>query len=96
MHRLRRSVRFTVNPFLDKDADGANAFASRPSGTGLAVFLELAVEVVGPIEAETGFVRNVVDIDAAVRQRVVPIFAAAVREHWRRGRPIGFSILAGL
>jgi len=96
MHRLRRSVRFSVNPFLDEDEVGANAFASRPSGTGLAVFFELAVEVVGRIESETGFVRNVVDIDAAVRQCVVPVFAAAVREHWRRGRHIDFSVLAGL
>ncbi len=96
MHRLSRSVRFSINPFLDSDAPGANGFASRPCGSGLAVFFELGVELSGSVESETGFVRNVVDIDSAVRTHVVPVFADSVREHWRAGRHIGFSVLSGL
>ena len=75
MHKLNRSVRFSVNPCLPADEPGYNSFASRPSGDGLAVFLELGVELTGEINPATGLIVNVSDIDKVVRELAVPIFS---------------------
>ena len=61
MHKLARQVRFSVNPFLPEQSLGANSFASRPSGEGLAIFFELSVELVSEIDRSTGFVVNVAE-----------------------------------
>ena len=73
MHKLVRQVRFSINPFLPQDNRGYNSFASRPAGEGLAIFLELSVEVNGRVAPATGFVVNVTEIDKAVREFAVPI-----------------------
>lgn len=91
MHKLVRGVRFSVNPFLAKDVDGFNSFASKPAGEGLALFFELSVGLVGAVDEATGFVINVVDIDRNVRRYVVPIFAERIRQDFRGGQHIGFS-----
>jgi 6-pyruvoyltetrahydropterin/6-carboxytetrahydropterin synthase len=96
MHTLGRQVRFSINPFLPGDSEGSNSFASRPGGEGLSIFLELCVEVVGEVEAATGFVVNVAEIDKSVRKFAVPIFAERIREDFRRGRHVGLSGIAEL
>jgi 6-pyruvoyltetrahydropterin/6-carboxytetrahydropterin synthase len=96
MHKLARRVRFSVNPFLSEDGEGANSFASRPAGEGLAVFLELSVELAGEVEPATGFVVNVTDIDDEVRRSVVPIFAERIRADFRGGRHIGIPAISEL
>ena len=96
MHTLGRQVRFSINPFLPADSEGYNSFASKPAGEGLSIFLELSVEVAGEVEASTGFVVNVAEIDRNVRRFVVPIFAERIREDFRRGRHIGLPGIAGL
>lgn len=90
MHKLVRKVRFSVNPFLPEDSGGFNSFASEPCGEGLSIFFELIVGLAGEVEPATGFVVNVVDIDKAVREYAVPIFAKRIREDFRRGKHIGF------
>lgn len=89
MHKAGRQVRFSINPFLPKDSDGYNSFASQPAGEGLSIFFELSVEVAGEVEPSTGFVVNVIDIDKCVREFVVPIFAERVRENYKQGKHIG-------
>ena len=100
MHRTGRQVRFSVNPFLPQDMEGANSFASRPAGEGLSMFLELTVELAGEVEPTTGFLGepgvNVVDIDKKVRGLVVPIFAKRIRQEYREGRHIGLCEIAEL
>ncbi len=96
MHKLARSVRFSINPFLPEDNWGANSFASRPAGEGLAIFFELCVGLVGQVEPTTGFVVNVTDIDKNVRQYVVPIFAERIRKDFRAGRHIGLGDITEL
>ncbi len=96
MHKLARQVRFSINPFLSKEAEGFNSFASNPPGEGLSIFLELCVKLVGDVEPATGFVVNVTDIDKCVRRYVVPIFAERIRENFRSGKHIGFSQIADL
>lgn len=96
MRRTGRQVRFSINPFLPRDSEGANSFASKPAGEGLAIFFELCVEVAGEVDEATGFVVNVVDIDKNVREFVVPIFAERLRENFRRGEHIGFGRIGKL
>ncbi|MCX5637204.1 MAG: 6-carboxytetrahydropterin synthase [Planctomycetota bacterium] len=96
MYKLGRAVRFSIAPFLQRDADGFNSFASKPAGEGLSIFFELLVEVVGKVEPTTGFVVNVTDIDRIVRKFVVPVFAQRIRTDFRRGRHIGFFDIAKL
>jgi 6-pyruvoyltetrahydropterin/6-carboxytetrahydropterin synthase len=96
MHKLARQVRFSINPFLAEQHEGFNSYASKPAGDGLAIFLELSVEVIGEVEPATGFVVNVADIDKSVREFAVPVFAEKIREDFARAQHIGFSILAEL
>jgi len=96
MHKLSRSVRFSINPFLPQDQAGANSYASRPSGEGVAIFFELAVTLAGEVEPSTGFVVNVTEIDDKARRFVVPIFAKRLRSDFARGRHIGLDDLAEL
>jgi 6-pyruvoyltetrahydropterin/6-carboxytetrahydropterin synthase len=96
MHELSRQVRFSINPFLPRDSGGFNSFSSKPAGEGLSIFFELCVKLAGEVEAATGFVANVIDIDKRVWEYVVPIFARRVREDFRQGRHIGFFEIAEL
>jgi 6-pyruvoyltetrahydropterin/6-carboxytetrahydropterin synthase len=96
MHKLCRYVRFSINPFLPADEPGFNSFASRPAGEGLAVFLELGVELVGTVDPATGLIVNVSDIDKKVLDCAVPVFAEAIRAGCRAASHIGYCELAGL
>jgi 6-pyruvoyltetrahydropterin/6-carboxytetrahydropterin synthase len=96
MNKLIRQVRFSVNPFLAEEVMGANSFSSKPAGQGLAIFLELGVGVVGPVDKSTGFVINVMDIDQAVRQHIVPIFTEEIKKAFNYRRHIGFAKIAEL
>jgi 6-pyruvoyltetrahydropterin/6-carboxytetrahydropterin synthase len=96
MRVLGRYVRFSVDPFLSKEAVGFNSFASKPTGEGLSIFLELGVEVAGEVERSTGFVINVSEIDRVVRQFAVPVFTVRIRDAFRHNRHIGFSDVEGV
>lgn len=96
MHRLVRTVRFSVNPFLDNAAIGANSYAGKPCGRGLSLFFELTVGLVGQAEADTGFVVNVSDIDKHVRQSAVPIFDKYISERYKLGKHITITELTAL
>ena len=94
MHKLARQVRFSINPFLSEDCTGSNSFASKPAGEGLAIFLELSVEICGSLAPDTGFVVNVVDIDRNVREFVVPLFAERIRQDFSRARHVRLTYVA--
>jgi len=96
MYRLARQVRFSITPFFDPASEGANSYASRPSGEGLCLFFGLWVELAGPVNPDTGFVINVVEIDRVVRQSVVPLFREVIGERFGRGVFMGLSELCEL
>jgi len=79
MHKLARQIRFAVNPFADSAEMGANSYCAKPTGEGLALFFALWVELTGPVDADTGFVVNVSDIDRIVRDKAVGIFEEFVK-----------------
>ncbi len=88
MHQLSRDVRFCINPFLPHQSEGFNGFAARPTGLGLALFLELGVRLSHTVNPDTGLVTNVTDIDAAVRQHGVPLFTGFVTTRYVQSRHI--------
>lgn len=96
MHWLTREVRFCIDPLKAQQPEGANPFAAKPAGNGLSFFLALSVTLRGRVDPETGFVLNVSDIDALVRQRVVPVFVDRISNRFGRRRPVGFSVLTEL
>ncbi len=96
MHKLTRAVRFSINPFLPEQVEGANSFASRPAGEGLAIFLELSVEVTGRINPGTGFIVNVSDIDRNIRRFAVPVFVERIGESFRNAKHVTLFATAEL
>ncbi len=96
MHRLTRGVRFSINPFLSEEPEGANSFVSRPTGEGLAIFLELSVELAGKVDPATGFIVNVADIDENVRLYAVPVFVGRIKGDFRKAKHVTFFAIAEL
>jgi len=96
MHKLCRYVRFSINPFLPTDEAGFNSFASKPAGEGLAVFLELGVELAGQADKATGLIVNVNDIDRKVRDYAVGVFAEKIKADHRAARHTGYDELVRL
>jgi 6-pyruvoyltetrahydropterin/6-carboxytetrahydropterin synthase len=96
MHKLCRYVRFSINPFLPADEAGFNSFASKPTGEGLSVFLELGVELAGEADTATGLIVNVSDIDHKVRDCAVGVFAEKIKADYRSARHTGYDCLVGL
>jgi len=94
MVRLGRQVRFSIDPFLEHDSPGFNSYASKPAGEGLGIFLELTIELVGPVATRTGLLVNVSDIDRTVRQFAVPVFVSRIRTHLRQGEHIDLHAAA--
>jgi 6-pyruvoyltetrahydropterin/6-carboxytetrahydropterin synthase len=96
MHKLLRQVRFSINPFLSEDGGGYNSFASKPAGEGLSIFLELTVEVTGPVDPATGFVINVSEIDGSVHEFLIPIFAGRIKKRFQQAKHLGLSEIVEL
>jgi len=96
MHRLTRGVRFSINPFLSEEPEGANSYVSRPAGEGLALFLELSVEIVGEVKPATGFIVNVTDIDKNVRMFAVPVFVERIKDDFRGARHVTLATITEL
>jgi len=93
---LARHIRFSINPFLAEQSQGCNSYASRPCGEGFSLYFGLWVELDGLVDAETGFVVNVVEIDRQARVAVVPLFVARICEVFGAGRHTSLSDLVGI
>lgn len=96
MHRLVRTIRFSVNPFLDEQVVGYNSYAGKPCGDGLSQFFELTIGLVGMAELRTGFVINVTDIDKAVRENAVPIFSQYISQQYKQQKHVTLNNLVDL
>ena len=82
MFRLTREVRFAVNNGPDEQLLGrpANSYAGFPSLTGFGHYLALSVTLRGELRAESSYLRNIKDVDDAVRRAAIPVVAQGVRE----------------
>src|SRR5688572_29609056 len=81
MFRLTRQVRFAVNAAPDEQlADKpANSYAGHPSLTGFGEYLTLAVTLTGELRPQSSYLRNIKDVDDAVRRIGIPLFQQRVR-----------------
>lgn len=95
MHHLARQVRFAVSPF-SSSTEGANSYCAKPTAQGLALFLALWVELKGTADTDTGFVRNVTDIDKIIRDKGVEIFDDLIRQKFKLKEPISFEQIGQL
>lgn len=94
MHKLTRQVRFSISPFLPVQPEGFNSYASKPTGDGLSFYLSLWVELEGKIDADTGFIVNVSNIDRLIREELVPVITARVQDSLLARKIISVNDLA--
>jgi 6-pyruvoyltetrahydropterin/6-carboxytetrahydropterin synthase len=82
MFRLTREVRFAINAAPDDQLSGraTNSYGGFPSLTGLGYYFVLHVTLAGEPEAQSQYVRNIKEIDHAVRRLVIPYFERRVRD----------------
>jgi 6-pyruvoyltetrahydropterin/6-carboxytetrahydropterin synthase len=83
MFRLTREVRFAINDDGgDEDEQlhraPSNSYGGYPSLIGYGRFYTLAVTLAGELDPATGYLRNIKEIDDAVRRRIIPAIRADV------------------
>lgn len=96
MYKLARQIRFSVNPFLTETVRGNNSFSAKPTGTALAIYLAVTVEVTGQVDPSTGFLVNITEIDTHGRSIIVPMFEKLIKTYYHTAKHIGFDVLADL
>ena len=96
MHKLSRQVRFSIDPFSEDVVEGFNSYCSKPTGEGLSLYFALWVELEGDIDADTGFVVNVADIDRVVREHAVPIFDRRIRWRFADAQTVPFEEIVSI
>jgi len=93
MHTLSRQVRFSLDPFSDRQTQGFNSYAGKPCGGELGIYFSLWIDLASELDPDTGFVVNVSQIDQVVRREVVPIFETMVQETFQARRTPTFISL---
>src|SRR5215217_5889357 len=80
MFRLTREVRFAINAEVDPQANDkpANSYAGHPALTGFGQFFSLSVTLRGELRPESSYLRNIKDVDDAVRKIAIPLLAQRV------------------
>lgn len=73
MFRLTREVRFAINEFDDEQLKGSpsNNYAGFPSLTGFGEYFRVQVTLEGTLQPDTCYLRNIKDIDHAVREHLI-------------------------
>src|SRR4051812_11784970 len=77
MHRLTREVRFALNdePDIQLTKPPSNSYGGFPTLIGYGQYLTLHVTLSGALDPAAGYLRNIKDIDNAVRAHVIPQLA---------------------
>jgi 6-pyruvoyltetrahydropterin/6-carboxytetrahydropterin synthase len=86
MHILARQVRFAIDPFGKDEFTGANSYAGKPAMEGFGLYGSLWVHLKSRLNPDTGFVVNVSQIDAEVRNHILPFLGARIRQSYARRR----------
>jgi 6-pyruvoyltetrahydropterin/6-carboxytetrahydropterin synthase len=80
MFRLTREVRFTVHPQGLVQPHVTNGHGGYPSQTGFGNFFALRVTLSGKLQADTGYLRNIKEMDQAVRDRGIAVVSRCMRD----------------
>jgi 6-pyruvoyltetrahydropterin/6-carboxytetrahydropterin synthase len=91
MHILARQIRFSIDPFGQNGFVGANSYAGKPAVEGFGLYGALWVHLKSKLNRDTGFVVNVSEIDAEVRNQVLPFFRRQIRKICAERRMPGLS-----
>jgi 6-pyruvoyltetrahydropterin/6-carboxytetrahydropterin synthase len=80
MFRLTREVRFAINRDASDDVAGrpTNSYGGFPSLRGFGTYLTLQVTLSGDIDPASNYLVNIKQIDSVVRQKAIPLVAAAI------------------
>lgn len=82
MVRLRRQVRFCINPpGTLREQNPRNGYGGKPPMQGLGRFYELDICASGDPDPRTGYLLNIKDIDVAATASAIPIIERACTEH---------------
>ncbi|HMB96462.1 MAG TPA: 6-carboxytetrahydropterin synthase, partial [Tepidisphaeraceae bacterium] len=73
MFRLTREVRFAINEKADDQLSRppSNSYGGYPSLSGLGRYFALQVTLEAPLDSRSGYLRNIKEIDQAVREKVI-------------------------
>jgi 6-pyruvoyltetrahydropterin/6-carboxytetrahydropterin synthase len=94
MFRLTREVRFAVNavnadePARPPAPASPNGYAGVPALLGFGQFLTLRVTLLGELDPSSHYLRNIKEIDQAVRRAAVPLLSDRATAAFRQ-RPAG-------
>jgi 6-pyruvoyltetrahydropterin/6-carboxytetrahydropterin synthase len=86
MIRLTRETRFTIDPSNPSRSDVTNSHGGFPSQTGFGNFFALRVTLEGKLQADTGYLRNIKEIDQAVREHGIAVIGQCMAERTGPGR----------
>ena len=78
-HILARTVRFSIN--TDGSNAGSNTTAGKPSMTTLGRYYELTIAITGHPDPQTGYLLGIQEIDALVRNHLLPIIADQIKSN---------------
>ena len=90
MFRLTREVRFAVNaddPARAPTSANPNGYAGAPPLLGFGQFLALQVTLLGELDPSSHYLRNIKEIDQAVRRAAVPLLSERATAAFRRRAP---------
>ena len=76
MFRLSREVRFSTGEWVEPKP--SNSYAGFPTLSGLTPWFALRVTLAGELDPRNSYLRNIQDIDSAVRTVAIPIVRKAV------------------
>lgn len=79
MFRLTREVRFTIDPRQPAQIAVTNGYGGYPSQTGFGNYFALRVTLEGELQPDTGYLRNIKEIDEVIRREGIAILAQAMR-----------------
>jgi 6-pyruvoyltetrahydropterin/6-carboxytetrahydropterin synthase len=79
MIRLTREIRFTIHPNGATDGEVTNGHAGFPSQTGFGNYFALRVTLAGALQPETGYLRNIKEVDQAVRQLGIAVVSQCMK-----------------
>jgi len=96
MHKLARLVPIIINPSLSQLNNKQNRFTTDSLDEGLTIFLQLGVELTGPVNPDTGLIVNVTTIDDKVHKLVVPLLNKHISHDFKQGKRIDISELSRL
>ncbi len=75
-HILERTVRFSIN--TDGSTHGCNSASGKPTISTLARYYEITLAIIGHPNPQTGYLLGIQEIDAIVRDHLVPIISSAI------------------